>query len=85
MRRFAEIVGKTYAAGLAASPVIGANYNVWTHYEPKYGYTAGDFAIDSVSGAFCGIVLGFLSPVVALGIPAYVAMNLDNSVARSPK
>ena len=80
MKRFAQ---KIYAAGLAASPVIGANYNVWTHYEP--GYTVRDFAIDTVSGAFCGAVFGILSPVVALGIPAYVAMKLDNSVARSPK
>lgn len=74
MRRFVDIAKKAYTAGLVAAPVIGANYNVWTHHDSKY--TLREFAIDTVSGAFCGAVFGILSPIVVLGIPAYVAVTV---------
>jgi hypothetical protein len=78
MNRLSEFAVRAYVGGLTAAPFIGANYNVWTNYEPKYGYTVREFATDAVAGAFCGAVLGILSPVVALGIPAYVALKVAN-------
>jgi hypothetical protein len=72
MNRLSEFAVRAYVGGLTAAPFIGANYNVWANYEPKYGYSIREFATDAVAGAFCGAVLGILSPVVALGMPAYV-------------
>jgi hypothetical protein len=50
---------------------------VWENYTSEN--TAREFATDAVAGAFCGAVLGILSPVVALGIPAYVALKVANN------
>ncbi len=76
MNRVTEFAVRAYVGGLTAAPFIGANYNVWTNYEPNY--TFREFATDAIVGAGAGAVLGMLSPVVALGIPAYVALKVSN-------
>jgi hypothetical protein len=77
MNRVAEFAVRSYLGIITAAPVIGANYNVWENYTSEN--TAQEFATDAVAGAFCGAVLGILSPVVALGIPAYVALKVANN------
>jgi hypothetical protein len=74
MNRVTEFSVRSYLGIITAAPVIGANYNVWENYTPEN--TAREFATDAVAGAFCGAVLGILSPVVALGIPAYLALKV---------
>jgi hypothetical protein len=80
MNRVKEFAVRAYVGGLTAAPFIGANYNVWANYDPKYGYTVREFAIDAMAGAFCGAVFGVLSPVVALGVPAYVALKVRDEL-----
>jgi hypothetical protein len=76
MNRLKEFAMRAYVGGLTAAPFIGANYNVWANYEPDY--TFREFATDAIVGAGAGAVLGMLSPVVALGVPAYVALKVSN-------
>jgi len=76
MNRLSEFAVRAYVGGLSASPFIGANYNVWANYDPRYDYTVREFATDALSGAGAGAMLGILSPIVALGMPAYVALKL---------
>jgi len=78
MNRLAEFSVRAYMGGLTAAPFIGANYNVWSNYEPRY--TVREFATDALVGAGAGAVLGILSPVVALGIPAYVALKVKDKI-----
>jgi len=77
MNRVTEFAVRSYVGILTAAPVIGANYNVWENYTLEN--TAREFATDAVSGAFCGAVIGILSPVIALGVPAYVALKVANN------
>jgi hypothetical protein len=79
MNRLSEFAVRAYVGGLTAAPFIGANYNVWTNYEPKYGYTFREFATDAIVGAGAGAVLGMLSPIVALGVPTYVSIKVYES------
>jgi hypothetical protein len=72
MNSLKEFAVRAYVGGLTAAPFIGANYNVWENYDPRYKYTVREFATDAISGAFAGAVFGILSPVMALGMPAYV-------------
>ena len=74
MNRFKEVLTKAYIGGVAAAPLIGANVAVWT--EHRQVDTFRDVALNAVCGALCGAVLGVLSPVMALGLPAYVGLNL---------
>ena len=77
MNRLPEFAVRAYIGGLGAAPFIGANYNVWSNYDRMY--TVREFATDAVAGAFCGAVFGILSPIVALGVPAYVAIKVNES------
>jgi len=74
MNRVPEFALRAYVGVITAAPVIGANYNVWENYTPEN--TAREFATDAVAGAFCGAVIGILSPVIAIGLPAYVALKV---------
>ena len=65
MNRVKEFAVRAYVGFLGASPFIGANYNVWANYDPKY--TAREFATDTVAGAFCGAVIG---------LPTYLALKV---------
>ena len=68
-----HIVQKAYALAITVSPIVGANYAVFSSYGP--GYTIREFATDAVSGAFVGAVFGILSPVVAFGLPTYILLK----------
>jgi uncharacterized membrane protein len=76
MNRVPEFALRAYLGGLTAAPVIGANYYVWANYVPEN--TVWEFATDAVSGAFCGAVIGILSPVIAIGLPTYLGLKLAN-------
>ena len=77
MNRFKEVLTKAYIGGVAAAPLIGANVAVWT--EHRQGDRFRDVALLAVCGALCGCVVGVLSPVVALGLPAYVGLKVFKS------
>ena len=77
MNRVKTILAQAYVGGVAAAPIIGANVAVWT--EHRQGDTFRDVALNAVCGAFCGCVVGVLSPVVALGLPAYVGLKVFKS------
>jgi len=77
-----EFAIRAYVGGLTAAPFIGANYNVWANYDRKY--TAREFATDTVAGAFCGAVLGVLSPVIVIGFPTYLALKARDTVLTDP-
>ena len=76
MNRLPEFALRAYLGGLTVAPVIGANYNVWAGYTPEN--TAREFATDAVSGAFCGAIFGIISPVIAIGLPTYLALKVAN-------
>ena len=77
MNRVTEFAVRSYLGIITAAPVIGANYNVWENYTPEN--TAREFATDAVAGAFCGAVIGILSPVIAIGLPTYIALKVANN------
>ena len=74
MNRVKEVLAKAYFGSVAAAPFIGANVAVWTDH--REGDTFRDVALAAVCGTFCGGVVAILSPVIALGMPAYVALKL---------
>jgi uncharacterized membrane protein YfcA len=74
MNRVKTVLAQAYVGGVAAAPIIGANVAVWT--EHRQGDTFRDVALIAICGAFCGAVVGVLSPVVALGSPAYIAIKV---------
>ena len=76
MNRVKEGLITAYAVSITAAPIIGANYAVFT--EHREGDKFRDVALDAVCGAFCGAAAGVLSPVVALGIPAYVLLKVTS-------
>lgn len=78
MNRVKTVLARAYVGGVAAAPFIGANVAVWT--EHRQGDTFRDVALNAVCGAFCGTVVGILSPVVALGLPAYVGLKVFKRV-----
>ena len=77
MNRLPEFAVRSYLGIITAAPVIGANYNVWENYTSEN--TAREFATDAVAGAFCGAVIGILSPVIAIGLPTYIALKVANN------
>jgi hypothetical protein len=74
MNRFKEVLAKAYLGSVTAAPFIGANVAVWTDH--REGDTFRDVALAAVCGTFCGGVVAILSPVIALGMPAYVLLKV---------
>ena len=74
MNRIQGVLSRAYIGGVAAAPFIGANVAVWTDH--REGDTFRDVALAAVCGTFCGGVVAILSPVIALGMPAYIALNV---------
>ena len=72
-----EKVSIAYSAAIVSSIVICANYNVIHEYRP--GYSFKEFSVDAIQGAVGGIIVGIFSPVVAIGIPAYVVNKVYES------
>ena len=77
MNRVKTVLAKAYVGGVAAAPFIGANVAVWTDH--REGDTFRDVALAAVCGTFCGGVVAILSPVIALGLPAYVGLKVFKS------
>lgn len=74
MNRIKEVLITAYAVSITAAPIIGVNYAVFT--EHREGDAFRDVAMHAVCGAFCGAAVGILSPVVAIGLPAYVMLKV---------
>ena len=73
MNRVKEVLITAYTVSITAAPIIGANYAVFT--EHREGDAFRDAALNAVCGAFVGSAVGIFSPVVALGLPAYVMLK----------
>lgn len=64
------LLEKVYLSTFVVSPIIGANYAVYDSYKP--GYKFGEYWSNATLGAVVGTFAGLCSPVLLLGVPAYV-------------